>query len=74
VYGSLLRSGTPRDVDLIVVYGPPLEPRTAATLRGLIKDAVTEAVAIPAHVVFFSEREADEPRFASLKPRLVYRH
>lgn len=73
LFGSALKSDTPRDVDVLIVYGPPLAPATAPEIRPLVKAAVSRAFSLPAHLMFFSEAEAREPGLvARLEPLLVY--
>jgi predicted nucleotidyltransferase len=74
LFGSAVESDTPRDVDVLIVYGPPLAPATAPTIGPLIEAAVSRAFSMPAHLMFFSEEEAREPGLVSqLEPLLLYR-
>jgi predicted nucleotidyltransferase len=74
LFGSVCRSTPARDVDVLVVYGWPLTPSSAASLRPLVQGAVTRAASLPADLVLFTESEAREPGLMDgLKPmRLVY--
>jgi predicted nucleotidyltransferase len=71
--GSARESETPHDVDVLIVYGPPLTPATAPEIRPLIEWAVSRVFSLPTHLMFFSEREAREPGLvADLEPILLY--
>jgi predicted nucleotidyltransferase len=73
LFGSALTSETPADIDVLVVYGPPLAPLTAPTIRPSIESAVSVAFGLPAHVMFFSEAEACEAGLvASFNPLLLH--
>lgn len=73
LFGSALTSATPQDVDVLIVYGPPLVPATAPEIRPLVDAAVSRAFSLPAHLMFLSEAEAREPGLiARLEPRFVY--
>lgn len=74
LFGSLSRGDAgPADADLVVVYGPPLTPATAPDIRPRIEAAVSAALQLPAHLMFFSEAEANEPGLLSdLQPELVF--
>jgi predicted nucleotidyltransferase len=61
IFGSAVASDTPRDLDLLVVYGPPLVPATAPSLGPLIERAVAAVCSLPVHLILFSEAEAREP-------------
>jgi predicted nucleotidyltransferase len=73
LFGSAVDSETPRDIDVLVVYGPPLLPATAHEIRPLIEGAVSRVFDLPPHLMFFSEREAREPGLiGEPKPILLY--
>ena len=73
-FGSALRSSAPADVDLVVVYEPPLTPLTAPTVRLAVEAAVAETSALPVHLMFFSLEEAAEPgTLSDLNPTLVFK-
>jgi predicted nucleotidyltransferase len=72
-FGSALRAGVPADVDLVVVYAPPLTPETAPSVRKAVAVAVERTFGLDAHLMFFSESEARQPGLLSdLEPQLVY--
>src|SRR6266542_256788 len=62
LFGSGVDKHKPNDVDLVVVYGPPLTALTAPGTRNLIENAVRKTFGLRAHLVFFTEREAEEHR------------
>jgi predicted nucleotidyltransferase len=72
LFGSALSSDTPRDIDLLLVYGPPLTPLTVRALTGPICELVERAVELQAHIVFFTKREASEPGFRDFRPQLLF--
>jgi predicted nucleotidyltransferase len=73
LFGSALRTEFPEDIDLIVVYEPPLTPHTAPEVRPHIEEAVAASAGLPTHLMFFTLGEAKEPgRLANLNARLVY--
>lgn len=74
LFGSAVKSETPRDVDILVVYGPPLVADTADSLAPLVEGSVGRACSLPVHLVLFSEAEAREPRLVEgLEPlRLLF--
>lgn len=71
LFGSALHSHTPRDADLLVVYQAPLTPMTAPSMRNRIEQTVSTTLELPAHLMFFTEREAREFR-ARTKFALVF--
>lgn len=75
LFGTARESETPNDIDVLVVYGPPLEPLAAPNIRAPIEQAVSRVFSKPTHLMVFSEREAREPGLVSgLEPILVYGH
>ena len=50
----------PADIDLIIVYEPPLTPDSAPCLRRLAEAVVTAHATVPPHVLLFTRREAAE--------------
>lgn len=73
LFGSAVDSETPRDIDILVVYGPPLSPATAPDVRPLVEGAVARVFPLPPHLMFFSEREAREPGLIGQpEPLLLY--
>jgi predicted nucleotidyltransferase len=62
LFGSTLGSENPNDVDLAVVYDPPLAPLTAPTVSPLIQDAVVKSFGLHAHLTFFTPEEAKHSR------------
>jgi predicted nucleotidyltransferase len=74
LFGSAVGSETPHDVDILVIYGPPLAPDTADSLGPLVEEAVAGVCSLPVHLIFFSEAEAREPRLVDgLEPlRLLF--
>jgi predicted nucleotidyltransferase len=71
LFGSAVESETPRDIDLLIVYGPPLAAATAPEVRPMIEEAVSRVFGLPPHLMFFSEREAREPGLIG-EPLLLY--
>src|SRR4051794_14942770 len=61
VFGGAVWGSDPSDTDLVIVYGTPLPPLTAPTVRCAVEDAVARTIGLPPHLMFFSEREAREP-------------
>jgi predicted nucleotidyltransferase len=73
LFGSTLRTSLPADVDLVVVYGPPLTPATAPSVRNVIDSAVARVFDLPAHLTFFTQTEASQEKLLSdVKPELLY--
>ncbi len=63
LFGSAVEGERPDDVDVLVIYGPPLVPATAPSLEPLVEEAVARACSLPAHLLLFCEAEAREPCF-----------
>jgi predicted nucleotidyltransferase len=73
LFGSALTDESPRDVDLAVVYGAPLSAVTVVKARPTLDAAVSRAFNAPAHIMFLSTKEADEPGMLTrLEPSLLY--
>jgi predicted nucleotidyltransferase len=72
LFGRAVEGERPNDVDVLVIYGPPLVPTTAPSLEPLVEEAVARACSLPAHLVLFCEAEAREPRLIDgLEPLLL---
>jgi len=63
VFGSYLRCGSPRDLDLLVVYANWLPAAFAANLRSRIADKIKKYTPLPIHAVLLSGREESELQF-----------
>jgi predicted nucleotidyltransferase len=73
LFGSALHSETPADVDLVIVYEPPLTPLTAPTVGEVVEEAVARSTGSRAHLMFFSVNEAEEPgTLSDLTPEIIF--
>lgn len=73
LFGSVLREPAPVDVDLVVVYRPPLMPITAPIVRGHVEESVARSFDLPAHLVFLSTAEAEQAGLlADLRTEMVF--
>ena len=63
LFGSVLYSENPRDIDILIVYASSLKPTGALHFRAKLIKKLKKYVTIPIHVVLLSQTEERELEF-----------
>jgi predicted nucleotidyltransferase len=71
LFGSATGAARPNDVDLVLVYEPPLSGRSVSQLRPLVEATVARTCGLSADIMFFSREEAEGRLLADLQPCLL---